>query len=148
MGTFYIGTSLENRAMAERLAALLVDSGHRWTHDWTEVEAERDAQCAEESEYREMADNDLAGVINADLRVFLMPGRRGTHAEIGAALATRKFEDSYLARTVRPILIWYPPGHEEPDYPCVFHYATGVERLECELPELLVRCQRVLDGRW
>lgn len=85
---FYVATSVENRAAADELADLLIAAGWKQTHRWTAVDPVLEG--SDEHTRRAIALADLGGVLLADLVVVLAPGRRGTHAELGAALATGK----------------------------------------------------------
>jgi len=81
---FYIASKLENAENVKRLASVLKARGWTHTYDWTQhgsVQHEGEKQIAE------VAENEIKGVIEADIVVVLLPGGRGMHAELGAANA-------------------------------------------------------------
>lgn len=93
MASFYIASKLENEKEVRKLAAILKSWGHRHTYDWTahgavyrdDAKPEENAQaCAE------VAEKEMNGVRTADVVIVLTPGGRGTHAELGMALALGK----------------------------------------------------------
>lgn len=84
-GKFYCATSLNNADQAKIVIRRLCDFGHECSYDWT--------SHGKVSGHQAMLDiclKELEGVLEADVVVVLWPGRRGTHVELGAALATNK----------------------------------------------------------
>lgn len=80
---FYVATSLSRAAEQNRVRDALVAMGHTITYDWSahgSVQADGPERCGE------VAAAEIGGVANADFVVVLLPGGRGTHAELGAAL--------------------------------------------------------------
>lgn len=83
----YIATRLENHERHNAVRDALASVGIELTYDWSthgpvwQAGAER---------IREVACNELNGVIEADFVVVILPGGRGTHAELGMALALGK----------------------------------------------------------
>lgn len=84
MAKFYIATYLERHAEHNLVRDRLVAAGHEITYDWTSHGSVK--ECSEER-LTEVAEAELRGVTEADFVVVLLPGGRGTHAEIGAAVA-------------------------------------------------------------
>jgi hypothetical protein len=94
---FYIASSLDNAEAVKRLNRALTLAGHYCTYDWTTHGPVFKADASVEENAKALkttAAAELQGVTAAHAVIVLMPGGRGTHIEIGAALA------SY-----RPILI-------------------------------------------
>jgi hypothetical protein len=90
---FYIASSLDNAPMVRRLASVLLSHGHVLTYDWTAHGAVyRAEQTASENVavMQETARREIKGVTSADIVIVLLPGGRGTHIEMGAALASGK----------------------------------------------------------
>lgn len=81
--TFYIASRLENAAQVSQVAAALVARGHVHTYDWT---THGSVQHCGTDRIREVAGLELRGVVDADVVIVLLPGGRGTHAELGIAL--------------------------------------------------------------
>lgn len=96
--SFYIATGLDNREDFARCRAALLAAGGRITFDWSDQEPvgadEQDTRTGEVLGHR--ANDDLDGVIMADVVVKLLPGNpprfkssgRGSHTEMGAALGS------------------------------------------------------------
>lgn len=84
---FYIASGLENADNVEKLAAQLRDSGWTQTYNWTEHGSVNDEPT---ERIREVAHRELAGVWQADIVIVMLPGGRGTHVEMGAAIAWNK----------------------------------------------------------
>ncbi len=87
MKTCYIATRLENHAkygcVRDALACLDIGISYDWTvHGpvWTEGE----------KRIREVSILELNGVKDGDFTVVILPGGRGTHCELGMALALDK----------------------------------------------------------
>lgn len=84
---FYIGTGWENRELAREVAAKLQSAGWKQTYDWT--------HHTEDDDRKKIAIVELGAIQRADIVIILLPGGRGTHIELGAALAIGK-----------PVVIW------------------------------------------
>jgi nucleoside 2-deoxyribosyltransferase len=83
---FYIATGFENKVEHNRVRDLLISDGHEITYDWTIMEA----GVTDFPIQRAIAKAEIQGVIDADFLIVLLPGKFGTHAELGAALALDK----------------------------------------------------------
>jgi len=111
----YIATSLEAADKHGTVSRMLETMGCTLTYDWTEHGAvHQDAEP--EKRMRQVAHAELRGVAGADLVVVLLPGGRGTHTEMGAALMANKpvllhaeDEDDLLDHTGRPSSFYYHP---------------------------------------
>ena len=123
---FYIATRLERAEEHRRLAEMLRGIGWELTYDWTvhgSVQREGPERIAE------VAAAEMRGVRDADVVVVLLPGGRGTHAELGMALAWAKVvvivadpEDGFVGQDERT---------------CAFYHAPGVVRWEGTLERLV-----------
>jgi nucleoside 2-deoxyribosyltransferase len=113
---FYLSTQKDRASQAEALLEALKAEGWERTFDWVgqgNIGPDR---------YADTATAELQGVREADVVIVLLPGGRGTHVEIGAALALGK-----------PVIL-HSPDRETLDtpYPCVFHYHPLVKLLVSE----------------
>ena len=133
---FYIATSLNNAAYASRLAEVLKARGHEHTYDWT---AHGDIRREGDVRMGEVAFNELRAVRDAELVVVLLPGGKGTHTELGMAIATR---------SNKGIILWSADGEEFnfDERACTFYFHPSVERLVCPFEELLVRLDKEQIG--
>jgi nucleoside 2-deoxyribosyltransferase len=123
---FYLSTQKDRNAEAFPLLEALRTNGWERTFDWADREA------SNESEYADLAVAEIAGIRDADVVIVILPGGRGTHVEIGAALAMGK-----------PVFI-HAPNRKilETPYPCAFHYHPTVKLLFSERLDVegLVAC--------
>jgi len=81
--TFYIASGLGNAEQTRMLAARLKAAGWGQTYDWTKhgaVDSKEDLQRVSQLE--------MKGAMEAELVIVLLPGGRGTHTELGMALAS------------------------------------------------------------
>lgn len=95
----YVASTLDNAGEARMVAEALEQDGWVITYPWWthgSVQAEGDERI------REVAELELAGVLMADLVVLVLPGGRGTHVEIGAALAVIRMRKHFSADTPGP----------------------------------------------
>ena len=115
---FYVASGVPNAEKVNLAAAALTVAGHARTYDWT---IHGDVSQTAPERKREVAASEFRGVAEAELVVLLLPGRFGTHAELGIALATSQN---------KRILLW-----SETSAPfdgtsgfCVFYHHPAVER--------------------
>jgi nucleoside 2-deoxyribosyltransferase len=132
---FYIATGLENGVeggLYEQAKGLIESLGHTITYDWSvhgPVWREGRARLAE------VAQQELNGVYLADVVLVLLPGGRGTHVELGAALVQRK-----------PVILW----KESPDHfgadanTSAFYHLPRIFTVSGPLSEIA----RVILGAW
>jgi len=107
---FYIASTLSNADQAEDVAAYLRARGWIQTFNWAELPVQTDID-----QLPITADLELEGVMDADILFLLMPARRGSHIEMGAALAagipvvilSTSIEDVY--DNGRPVSFYYHP---------------------------------------
>ena len=81
---FYIASRLENVGRVRELKRILEAAGHVHTYDWTVHGSVQDAGL---DAIREVARREALGVLSADVVIVLLPGGRGTHTELGIAIA-------------------------------------------------------------
>jgi len=127
----YIATRLENIELQRRAADALREGGSTITYDWGEhgpVWTEGRERC------REVAQAELRGVVEADLVFVLLPGGRGTHIELGAALALDKVAILYSEDGEHFII--GPDACAFYHHPRVLHIVGDEETLLCWCKEL------------
>jgi len=115
---YYIATGLDNWAQHNMLRDQLAFHGHEITYDWTVHGSVKGSSGAR---LREVADKELQGIRDADFVVVLLPGGRGTHAELGAA--------NILAK---PVFIFAPAPtdyFQAGPYTCAFYWNSNVVTL-------------------
>lgn len=84
---YYIATKLDNQIAHNNLRDWLALHGHEITFDWTKQGA---AWLRGIDAIREVAELEANGVLDADIVIVLWPGGRGTHVELGMAIAAGK----------------------------------------------------------
>lgn len=135
MKTFYIATGLERIEEAKALAAQIQTLGLSQTYAWWEHGS---VQAEGPERIREVAVAELDGVRNADLFVCLLPGARGTHTELGCALATRIEKESRpgFSRYDKTILI-VGPTEDASGRTCAFYLHPYVDERFATVGELM-----------
>ena len=123
---FYIASRLENEKNVKTLARQLKKAGYEQSYDWT---THGSAQGKPDNEIMSVAKREYHGAFMADFIVLLLPGARGTHTELGVALASQNVKDIY---------IW---GNSVEDFHkdgrvCSFYYHPKVTRLVCPFKTL------------
>lgn len=124
---FYVASGVSNAEKVNQAAAALTFAGHTRTYDWT---THGDVSKADPDFKRHVADSESRGVQEADLVVLLLPGRFGTHAELGMALASA---------ANKRILLWSETSapFDGTEGFCVFYHHPAVERVVCPFDTLL-----------
>lgn len=83
---FYIGAALRNCGLVNEYSKKLEENGWRRTYDWTEHVGGRKTT----DEPTRYAEAEQRGIAEADAVILLLPAGRGTHIELGLALAQKK----------------------------------------------------------
>lgn len=124
---FYVASGVSNAARVNEAAQVLAARGHERTYDWTR---HGDVSAESTERKREVAQTEAQAVADAQLVVLLLPGRFGTHAELGIAIATS---------ANKRILLWSEssaPFDGEQGF-CVFYHHPAVERRVGSFDEFL-----------
>lgn len=132
----YVASAAEDWPHARRVQVMLNHCGFEITHDWTEkIRQGMDDVAAQQSPevWRELAMADMAGVLAADALVFVAPGARGAHTELGAALALGL---PVVVYAWRPGLLTDRLGRD-----CVFYHHPQVRHAE-NLTDVVLRLGR------
>lgn len=138
---FYIATALENAATARRISEALIAAGHRQTYDWT---SHGSVQEEGEGRISEVSKLERKGVLAADMVIIILPGGRGTHTELGLALADAEKEVIICGRTEHDFM--------QSGRVCSFYFYPGIERIvgnpEAWLKGILLnaRCMEPING--
>lgn len=113
----YIASKLENHLLVQRVRNALQAEGHTITYDWT---LHCSVKGQGETRLQEVASAELDGVRSADLVVVILPGGRGTHAELGAANALNK-----------PVLLFSPDPwpFRSNEATCAFYWNKNVQHV-------------------
>jgi nucleoside 2-deoxyribosyltransferase len=82
---FYIASGLQNKENVQKIADYLKSYSFIHTYDWTQNERADSAD-----QLKTIGEAERIGVLNADFLIVLLPGGKGTHVELGIALAQQK----------------------------------------------------------
>lgn len=131
---FYIASSLDNVLPVRALAATLTGDGHVHTYDWTQHgSVQRDGDRT----MREAAHAEITGVADAHVVFVLLPGGRGTHVVLGAALALK-----------RPVVMYAPTpealrGERADELHCAFYHHVLVRIVVSPWETFLLDASRI-----
>lgn len=136
--TAYIATKLANHAQHNEVRDRLAELGISLTYDWTEHGSVKDTS---ESRIIEVAEAERAGVWMADIVIVLLPGGRGTHAELGMAVSQQ-----------RTTIIYAPPEVAKGAFSvsketCAFYWNLNVFRRVTSL-ESIIEAVKQLQEAW
>lgn len=82
---FYIASGLQNKESVQYIAKSLVNEGFTHTYDWT-----KNNRASTVEELCSVGEQEREGVAEASFLIVLLPGGKGTHVELGMALAARR----------------------------------------------------------
>ena len=127
----YIASKLENYEQVRYVRDFLARFGHTLTYDWTLHGSIKETT---EQDLTDCANAELQGVRDADIVLVLLPGGRGTHAELGMAIALNK-----------PVYIW-SATHELftlTDKTCAFYWNNNVLRHVCPIESFVTNISTI-----
>lgn len=117
---YYVATRFENRDQHRAMQREMGSRGHGITFDWTGLPR---AALGGEDTLASISALELAGVREAHVLIGLLPGGRGTHVELGAALGLRIPAVLYAEDTTNPQIL--APSQAD-GQGCLFYHADGV----------------------
>jgi hypothetical protein len=132
----YIASALENAPAVRVRRDQLAKHGVELTYDWT---AHGSVQSQGYEVMAQVARAEADGVRRANLVIVLLPGGRGTHAELGIALATKaKWRDMQ-------IIVCGPRAGADGRECCFYQLAdSGFDETDpCEIATWLRVCNRI-----
>ena len=83
---FYIGSGMKNSRLVQYYAGILKKNGWQQTYDWT-VHVNQEVSARDICGY---AEAEKQGIADSDAVILLLPAGRGSHVELGMALAWNK----------------------------------------------------------
>ena len=109
---FYIAASLSEFELVRSISKTLQKNGWKHTYDWTwncfDVDINYEI-------IKDIAEQELIGVKDADIIIVLNPKGRGTHVELGMALALNKkvylyhFDNNYFEKLDETVSFYWLP---------------------------------------
>lgn len=83
---FYIGSGMKNCELVNYYSKILEEKGWKHTYNWAK-NINGDEAIKDLIEYSKL---EQQGIIDSDVVIILLPAGRGTHIELGMALALNK----------------------------------------------------------
>ncbi|MCQ1996498.1 nucleoside 2-deoxyribosyltransferase [Arthrobacter sp. zg-Y1171] len=127
MKRFYVASSFRNIANVRYVAQTLESKGYVNAYDWTRNAAARDAGTVTLDDLRSIGQQERDAVMGADVVVILLPGGKGTHVELGIAIAQGR----------RIVLHSADEDIKNPETTSTFYHLPEVERCHGTLDDLL-----------
>lgn len=125
---FYIASKLENYEQVQNLSKLLKDLGWEHTYDWTVHGSIKETDT---ETLKSVGKKETDGVKSADIVIILTPQGRGTHVELGIAIALNKIvyicheDDKYFRCDDNTSTFYWLPNVE--------HFIGSIETLAKKL---------------
>ncbi|MEG1547766.1 MAG: hypothetical protein RR232_01745 [Clostridia bacterium] len=123
---FYVASGLENRDKVHSVIQHLIMLGHQPSYDWTQ---HGDVRGDGQPRMREVSVSETSGIISSELVLIMLPGGKGTHIELGLALASCNG---------KRIMLWSETGAEfvQGAGTCVFYHHPSIEQICCDIEQL------------
>ena len=83
---FYIGSGMRNCKLVNYYAKILKENGWEQTYDWVK-NVSNDVSLEDMIKYATL---ESKGIADSDIVIILLPAGRGTHIELGMAMALNK----------------------------------------------------------
>ncbi|NOU73613.1 group-specific protein [Paenibacillus sp. LMG 31458] len=119
---FYIASSLKNIENVRLLAENLKSLGFQHTYDWS-IHSNIDSI----TKLRMIGEEEVSGVLAADVVIVMLPAGKGSHVELGIALGSGK--KIYLYSSTNEL--------NEIGNTCTFYHVDSVEQRIGSLEELI-----------
>ncbi|WP_079912524.1 nucleoside 2-deoxyribosyltransferase [Paenibacillus sp. 32352] len=119
---FYIASSLKNIENVRVAAKSLKSHGLIQTYDWT-----NHSNIDSITKLRQIGQDEVSGVLDADVVIVMIPAGKGSHVELGIALAAKKK------------IVLYSSTDEINDMKttCSFYHLKEVEQIIGPMDELI-----------
>lgn len=121
---FYISTSTKNINEAKALIGILSREGYICSYDWTQHIINKNGS---NDEFCEISKFELNGIENCDFFILVLPGGKGSHVELGYALAYKKY--FILISDVQNLSLYDCPFYSLSDYCIPFDISLLLEKL-------------------
>lgn len=137
MSRIYLATGLQNQDNYRAAREVIMKAGHEITYDWTLGFTERFDRTVQYLE--DTSKEEVKGVLSADLVVAMLPGGRGTHAELGMAIAKEipvifySPKSALMMPTIETCAFYWHPGVLK----CTGPFGAFLENLPRMIPEVL-----------
>ncbi|SEP59635.1 Nucleoside 2-deoxyribosyltransferase [Virgibacillus subterraneus] len=117
---FYVASGFANIEQVQYVTQKLQSRGYNLTYDWT-----RNQRATSKQALRTIGELEKEAVLNCDFFILLLPGGKGSHTELGMALALEKRVYIYSAEMI------------DKTTASTFYYVHGVERFYGEINDFV-----------
>lgn len=124
----YVASGLEQLERVSELITTMKFAGYEVTYDWTKHGPLQDRSDM----WASVGQAELSGVLRADVLIALLPGGRGTHFEMGAAVMSGK----------RVIVVGHDPAFQTRT--CLFYHHPSVTRIP-KVEDVWAELQKITD---
>lgn len=132
---YYIATSLKRIKDHNIIRDELNLLGHEIVYDWT---THGNVKNTSINRLKEIGENMIEAIKDLDFVVVLLPGRQGTHTELGASLASKK--NIFLHATD-------PKFFNLGEDTCAFYHHSLVTTMVCPLEEVAKKVNKELEAK-
>ncbi|MGG4130493.1 nucleoside 2-deoxyribosyltransferase [Paenibacillus illinoisensis] len=119
---FYIASSLKNLENVRQVTEGLKARGFQHTYDWT-----KHSNIDSITKLHQIGQEEISGVLAADIVIIMIPAGKGSHVELGIALGTGK--RIYLYSSTNEL--------NEIESTCTFYHVDSVEQRIGSLDDLI-----------
>lgn len=119
---FYIASSFQNKDLVKYVSIKLCAKGYSPTYDWT-----INQRATTISQLQRIGAFEKNAIEACDIFILLLPAGRGSHVELGMAIALNKQVYIYTAEEIDPATA------------STFYYVNGVEQVYGEIDKLIGR---------
>ncbi len=120
---YYIATSIERAPLHNLVRDDLQKLGYEITYDWT---THGSVKHTSKVRLQEVAHLESQGVLISDFVLILLPGGKGTHVELGLAIASKK---KVFIHSEDPMVFEIGPQV------CAFYHHPSAVRLSCPIAQ-------------
>lgn len=117
---FYIASSLQNKDLVQYVGLKLSSEGYKQTYDWT-----LNQRATTETHLHRIGTLEKNAIQACDIFILLLPAGKGSHVELGMALALKKHIYIYAAEKMDPATA------------STFYFVDGVKRIDGEIDKLI-----------
>lgn len=117
---FYIASSLKNKALVQYVSLKLLSEGYTHTYDWT-----INQRATTTAQLHRIGTLEKDAIAACDIFILLLPAGKGSHVELGMALALGKRIYIYATEEIDPATA------------STFYFVDGVERIYGDVDDLI-----------
>lgn len=109
---FYIASGFQNKPLVSYVGLKLLSEGYMQTYDWT-----INQRATTTEQLKRIGTLEKKAIVACDIFILLLPAGKGSHVELGMALALNKRVYIYSNERIDPVTA------------STFYFVDGVERI-------------------